>query len=223
MKKPINLKALLIDFDGTLVDSIEILWQIYVKFLEKHGAKATKEEFTWLMGPSLTEIVSTLKKNYHLNDPLDELIAEYQNLAAEKYASLPSLFPDAALTLNKAKQLGLKTALVTTAPLALVSSVLERLKVLSLFDAVICKEPKEASKPEPALYIRALKTLKIKPNEAIAIEDALSGIESAVRANIFTIQLRHQKRESETERLTSPAQLTVDSWGAILEFIEKSK
>ena len=56
------IKGLLIDLDGTLVDSVPALFQVYKKFLAYYGKEGTKEEFISLIGPSIDEIVEILQK-----------------------------------------------------------------------------------------------------------------------------------------------------------------
>lgn len=47
--------------------------------------------------------------------------------------------------------------------------------------------PVPTSKPDPAIYIHAMKTLGVNPSECVAVEDSRSGTMSAVRAGIRTI------------------------------------
>lgn len=47
--------------------------------------------------------------------------------------------------------------------------------------------PKPTSKPDPAIYIHAMKVLNVKPEECVAVEDSKSGATAAFRANIKTI------------------------------------
>ena len=68
------------DLDGTLVDSIDIMYNIYRSFLKDFKIIGTKTEFNNLNGPSLKEIVIYLKKKYNFNSSVDELLIKYQNM-----------------------------------------------------------------------------------------------------------------------------------------------
>ena len=54
-----------IDLDGTLIDSTEILFGVYKKFLKEFGHIGTKTEFNKLNGPRLREIISILMRKYN--------------------------------------------------------------------------------------------------------------------------------------------------------------
>ena len=73
------------DLDGTLVDSIEIMYNVYINFLKLFNKVGSREEFEKLNGPSLYEIIIFLKSKYKLNLELDELVTKYQTMIEESY------------------------------------------------------------------------------------------------------------------------------------------
>lgn len=62
--------------------------------------------------------------------------------------------------------------------------------------------PKPTSKPDPAIYIHAMKTLGVTPSECVAVEDSKSGATAAFRANIKTIGYTGAYEPHEEERMT---------------------
>jgi len=68
------------DLDGTLADSLEIMYDIYIEFLKDYGIKGTAKEFQKLNGPSLKEIIIFLKKKYELKPTIKELLEKYQKM-----------------------------------------------------------------------------------------------------------------------------------------------
>ncbi len=64
--KKVSCRGVLFDFDGTLIDSISILFDVYSKFLSKYGFEGTLKEFNELNGPSLKEIITILKIKYSI-------------------------------------------------------------------------------------------------------------------------------------------------------------
>ena len=57
---------LFLDFDGTLVDNLDLMYKIYINFLKRFGKEGNKDEFDKLNGPNLNEIVDYLEKKYNL-------------------------------------------------------------------------------------------------------------------------------------------------------------
>lgn len=185
---PNQLKAILVDFDGTFVDSMPALWECFYEFLGHYGIKASKEEFLSLIGPSLFEIVERLRITHSLPGTVDHLYEEYSALVRNIYAKKISPFAHALDVLQKAKNRGIKLAIVTSAPLSLIEIFLPRFTLHTFFDAVITSKKNEPSKPSPEVYLRALRTLGVSDEEAIAIEDSASGISSAYSAGLYVIQ-----------------------------------
>ena len=59
-------KYIFVDFDGTLIDSIENLYIAYRQLLKLYKIEGNRNEFNDLNGPSTFEIVEILKLKYHL-------------------------------------------------------------------------------------------------------------------------------------------------------------
>lgn len=188
MPKPSNLKALLVDFDGTLVNSVPALWRCYQVFLQKYGILAAQEDFKHYVGPSLFEIIKDLKERYGLPGSIEDLHREYLEIISRNYVEGMELFPGSLDLLQEMKGKGVLLALVTSAPYTLVHSFLQERSLQDLFHQIIATAPSEPSKPHSAPYRRALKELNVLPEEAIAIEDSQQGIASATGAGIYVIE-----------------------------------
>jgi len=72
-----KLEWIFLDFDGTLVDSIFTLYEVYNEFLKEFGFNGKNLEFKTLNGPNLFEIVSYLKKKYNLKQNENKLLENY--------------------------------------------------------------------------------------------------------------------------------------------------
>ena len=98
------------------------------------------------------------------------------------------------------------TGLVTNAPGENVGAVLPALRLEDYFDGVVTSEEAGAGKPDPAPYRAALKKLGAEPGEALAFEDSVSGIASAVGAGIPTVGIASTQ---EPDRLLEAGAFTV--------------
>jgi HAD superfamily hydrolase (TIGR01509 family) len=179
------LKAVFVDLDGTLADTLSPLYTLFCDLLRPYGVKGTKREFRELMGPSLREIVAILKSRYPIQEA--SFLQEYYKGVKKLYAN-SELFPHALETLNSMKRKGLALFLVTSATKKLAALFLERHGLLKLFEGVVTAD-ELAGKPSPAIFKKALKVAKVEPAEAIAIEDSPQGVEAALSAGIYTFRL----------------------------------
>lgn len=181
-----DVHALLLDFDGTLVDSLPILKNVYFKFLSAIGKKGSDEEFEALNGPNIRQIMIYLKEKYEVKDSLEEMEATFHGIFTNIYTKQVDFFPGVQEVLRWAKKKGLKLVIVTSAHPELVKRMLEVKGVRALFDAVISSKDLANGKPHPEVYEEALKAIAIKPIHAIAFEDSEKGIAAARSAGIRT-------------------------------------
>lgn len=82
--------------------------------------------------------------------------------------------------------------------------------------------PVPTSKPDPAVYRAALEALGVAPHEAVAVEDAVAGVQSAVGAGITTVGVLHfvgpDEQDARREALLGAgAAVVVDTWPEVVE------
>ncbi len=183
------IKALLIDLDGTLADSLPLLYSVYCEFLAGYHLQGTPEEFQSLNGLTLLEVMKTLVKKHALPDAPEKLAGDYLKRLDQAYLSELEIFPVARSCLVLARAKGLKIALVTSAKNELAVAFLKRHNLE--FDAIITPGEHDMGKPSPDLYLKALKTLGLKPDEAIALEDSEHGLTAARTAKILTVPFQN--------------------------------
>ena len=110
----------------------------------------------------------------------------------------------------EAKALGLKLGVASSSPRAWVGGHLERLGLIHNFHTVRCRDDADVlvGKPDPAVYLAAMRDLDVAAGEAIALEDSPRGVEAARRAGVFTIAVPN----GVTRRMgDAGADLTLDS------------
>jgi len=78
----------------------------------------------------------------------------------------------------------LKIGLATNSPKRIITTVLNKLDISHLFDAVSSAECEDTGKPHPAIYITTAKKLDVEPKNCIVIEDSYSGMLAAKNAGM---------------------------------------
>jgi len=179
------LKAVIFDFDGTLVSTIDLHVESTQKALERLGIKVDPKDVTDEIGKSLGDLIKDLAKKYpeiHHIDMKDivKLKKEifYQNLDKVK------LIRGARELLNLLKDNGIKIGLATSSSRDFVYTILKRFDILDYFDAIVTAEDVPHAKPNPEIFIKAIELLNVKPYEAVVIEDSSYGVIAAKRAGI---------------------------------------
>lgn len=209
------MKALLVDMDGTLIDSLPVLYEGYKGFLAFFGHEGSAAEFSSLIGPSLSEIVVHLQEKYQLPGTPSLLVQRYRDAIRSHYVTGSRLFPDAKQCLESVREWGWHIALVTSAWRTFAIENLEFQGIAPLFDLVMTPEDAGASKPHPEIYKAALAGLGVKAHEALAIEDAEAGIASALGAGLEVIWFT-QETEHPSKKVHP-----MTSWQSIRAFLEE--
>ncbi|MEM8795623.1 MAG: HAD family phosphatase [Pseudomonadota bacterium] len=62
-------------------------------------------------------------------------------------------------------------------------------KALSHFSMICCREDVKRKKPDPEVFVLALKQLGVEADNCIVIEDSEAGLKAALRAEIDTVYI----------------------------------
>ena len=182
-----QIKALISDFDGTLVDTFEANFQAYKKvFMEHCNYEMSRDFYKENFGLRIDDLC----KKLNIEDP-DEIGA----IKFAKSKCYPSEFKHLKLNLQLlnifcyAKKVGIKIALASTASKKNLYNVLKYYELTEFFDVVICGEDVTQGKPNPEVYTVALDKLGITPDEALVFEDSEVGMKAAENAGIKFIKI----------------------------------
>lgn len=89
--------------------------------------------------------------------------------------------------LDYLKKQGIKTAIATSSPMPRATAYLKSLGLLEKFDCICSGHDVAQGKPAPDIYLHAAVSIGISPENCLAIEDALAGIQSAHAAGCWPI------------------------------------
>lgn len=195
-----SLKAVLFDFNGTIVNDEAIHQQLIEEILIAENLRPKPGEFQkFCLGRSdracLLELLSS--RGRVVDDLyLDRLIAHksmaYQG-QLEVLDPLP-IYPGVEDLIYKVRVAQLKIGLVTGAVRAEVELVLNRAGLAEYFQTIVAGDEIAVSKPQPDGYLLAAERLKtlypelnLNPSECLAIEDTPAGIEAAKAAGMQVV------------------------------------
>jgi pyrophosphatase PpaX len=180
MAKPIT--TLLFDFDGTLLDTNELILQTFQFVFDKHcPGKYERKDLLPFLGPTLVETFSS-------EDPekVDELIKEYREWNLLMHDELASEFDGVSATLQLLKNDGLKMAIVSTKRNDVIMKGLNLLNADGVFDVVVGLDDVTNTKPHPEPILLALEKLGVEKEEALMIGDNYHDIEGGKNAGVRT-------------------------------------
>ncbi|MDH4207916.1 MAG: HAD family hydrolase, partial [Anaerolineae bacterium] len=203
------IRALILDFDGLILDTEGPIYQAWAEIFEGFGADLPLSAWeVWLGGsPEMFDPCSYLESQLGHTVDREALSARQREREAELIAAERTL-PGVEEYIADAKRLGLKLGLASSSDCPWVYRHLERLGLREQFDSIKCADDVTEVKPSPELYLAVLEELGIAPEEAIAVEDSPHGITSAQAAGLFCVVVPN----SLTRQLpTDHADLRLDS------------
>lgn len=181
------LKAIIFDLDGTLTDSDKVHFQVFQTLFAQRGIELDKTLYKEkISGRQNTAIMADFFPDLPASAGVEfseQKEATFRATAKGKLQPSPGLMD----FLEQIKQRSLAAAVVTNAPTKNAVFMLETLELSQAFSPVVIGDELPRGKPDPLPYQTALEQLGIEADEAIAFEDSVTGIHSAVGAGITTI------------------------------------
>lgn len=194
-----KIEWIFFDMDGTLADSLDHMYRVYVNFLKSHGIDGNEEEFKKLNGPSIKEIVYYLKKKYCLKDKVTDLVKEYESKVLNAYKKKVESVKGSTSLLNILKK-DYKLALVTSSNRMISETFIKKNKWEKYFSTIVCGDEINDSKPKPAIYKLCLCRANANKDNVLVIEDSENGVKSAVAAGLRCIRV--DKKVNTLEKIT---------------------
>jgi HAD superfamily hydrolase (TIGR01509 family) len=180
-------RAILWDMDGVLVDSGKVHYQAWAKVLKPHDIPYSWDIFAETFGMTNSAIIKELFDN-----PSPDFIQQLDDEKERQFrANVPGNvveIPGARQWLARFEAWGYPQAICSSAPPANIETLLDEVGFRPYFQAVV-SAVKMASKPDPAVFLKAAEMLKTAPGTCVVFEDAPAGIEGARRGGMKCVAL----------------------------------
>ena len=168
--------AVLFDWDGTLVDTIPMIYRANVVALREFGITMSREWYRERYTPDW-------RRSYR---ELGIPEAQWNDVAArwaqEMRAGRPRALPHARPAIRRLRAHGIRLGLVTASTRNVVEHNLGRLNLDGTFEAIRYADDVERSKPHPDALLEALDELGVAAPDAIYVGDTTVDLEMAEAA-----------------------------------------
>ena len=179
---PDGLRAVLYDWDGTLVDSAAKSYRCYVKVFETYGIGYDRDQYQQTYTPDWY-------RTYEAVGLPEEQWPEADTLWTQCYQEEPSeLLPGAREALERLASRGIPQGLVSSGEGRRVRLEIATFALEGYFGpAVVCGGETEGRKPHPEPLLVGLERLGVKPHEAVYIGDSPEDVKMAKAAGVFAV------------------------------------
>lgn len=211
-----EIKGVIFDLDGTLVDSMWMWKTIDIEYLGKRGLDCPEDLQKKIEGMSFSETAVYFKERFHLPDSLDEIKAEWTRMSLDKYEHQVPLKPGAGRFLQFLKDHNIPMGIATSNGQAMVDGVLDALKIRPFFDSVATACEVKAGKPAPDIYLYVAGKLGVKPEDCLAFEDVPAGIQAGKAAGMRVIAMADEFSRAMEEEKRRLADFWADDFDQVM-------
>ncbi|WP_159523695.1 hexitol phosphatase HxpB [Sunxiuqinia indica] len=201
MQKTENeIKAIIFDMDGVIIDSTQLWKRAEKEVFSSVGVELTEDLC------KLTETMTTAEvtKFWFDNQPWNnKSLKDVESGVIERVAHLIKEEGKAITGIEKLvqglKYKGYKIGLATNSPSVLIPVVLKKLKLYDFFDVTSSAEHEQEGKPSPSVYLTVARKLNLRSQDCVAVEDSFSGLLAAKKAGMKTIAILKDNDSRERE------------------------
>jgi len=168
----------LFDMDGTLIDSNGIWKDVDETFLSRRGFPYTKEYYEGVAHTIFPLAAKFTKEFCHLDESLDAIMAEWMELAKDKYAHV-ALKPHVRELLDALRARGERMVVFTSAVPVHCETALRAHGLMQYFDRLLFAQDYGMDKSNPEIFRAVAETLAIDPSECILIDDSIKSCRNA--------------------------------------------
>lgn len=181
-------RGLLVDHDGTLVDSQRVNYLCLRDALAPVGIALEQPWFDARTGVSTTEMVTVLAEQHGVTVDALAVTAARNRAYLARVGEVREVAVVADLL--RATRATHRAALATGGQAQTVVPTLEALGLLEVLDAVVTRDDVSAGKPSPEIFLLAAHRLGLDPDRCLVLEDSDEGLEAAQAAGIDAVDVR---------------------------------
>jgi len=187
------IRAVLFDFDGVIADTENVHIAAWQRTLARLGWELPDEICANAAEVDDRKFLADLfaRRKIEQGD-VEGWVRSKQELTATMLADSPRLYPGVA-ELVRALATRVRMAVVSTTWRENIAIVLHSAGLEDYFQTVVGKQDVRDVKPEPEGYLLALERLGLGPEEAIALEDSMTGLAAARSAGVTALAVGHRQ------------------------------
>src|ERR1700759_3809312 len=185
-----TIKACIFDLDGVIVDTAVYHYKAWKRLANELGFDLTEQQNEKLKGVSRVRSLELILQW----GGVTKTQAEKEELAARKNAwyvdminqmTPAEILPGAKEFVEACKSAGIKTALGSASKNS--GTILEKVGIDHLFDAVIDGNKVNKPKPDPEVFLKGAEALEVEPSACVVFEDAIAGVEAAINGGMKVV------------------------------------
>lgn len=199
-----EIKAVIFDMDGSLVDSMWIWPEVDREYMEKYHLSPPETFHKDIEGMSYVETAQYFLDTFPvLACTAEDVCREWTEMTMELYQTRVPLKPGAGEFLERMKSQGIRMGIATSNSRELAAAALDALHIRNYFSAIVTSDEVRRGKPAPDVFLEAASVLGVPPENCLVFEDIPNGIRAGKSAGMtvcavhdeFSVPYEAEKRE----------------------------
>lgn len=188
------MKAVIFDMDGVLVDTESVYMQIFYDLFINNNFKVNKKDIYKIIGTSdetTWKLLGEMVEPSLSSEEVENLYYSQVDTNSTNFYDLK--FPHVQKILTSLKNKNIKTGIASTSSIDDIENMMKQTSIENKIDFYISGDSVSESKPNPEIYLQAMKKLNVSNEETIIVEDSYSGIRAGKIAGAFVIAIKDRK------------------------------
>lgn len=215
-----DIKAVIFDVDGTLVDSMWIWKQVDIEYLGKRGIPLPENLQTEIEGMSYSETAIYFKERFGLPESPEEIKEEWRLMAEDYYRKHIQLKSGAKEFIKLLHEKGLKIGIATSNSRELVEYMLENHGIREYFSNIRTSCEVEKGKPAPDVYLKVAEDMGIEPRYCLVFEDTVAGVTAARSAGMKVFAMADELSKDSKDKLIEMTEGYIYSFEEVMHYFK---
>ncbi|QNM86308.1 HAD family phosphatase [Polaribacter pectinis] len=218
MNLPKEIKCVIFDMDGVIIDSEEIHKKAYYETFVSLGLEVSDDLYKSFTGSSTINAFQRLVAHFKIDNNPEELVLDKRRRYVNFFENDPNLHLVEGVEeiIKYFYQNGITLILASSSAMINIDRVFNRFNLNQYFTAKISGADLKESKPHPEIFNKAALLSKVKKENCIVIEDSDNGIKAANDANIFVFGYANKLSEGQT---LENANAVIEDFHQLKEFV----
>jgi len=204
-----GVSALVIDCDGTLLDSMPAWDKAEAELISRSNMPFTMEMLTEIRAAPMYEGCRIFHERYGVGNSVDDVVELMDELLLGGYANDVEPVVGAPEFVRAAKAADVPLAVASSSPQRFLQAGLKRTGLIDLFDEVVSTEDVLISKEDPAFFLKVLELLDAPLEGAWGVDDAIYAIRTMKQAGLRTIAKYDSPSTGTYDELLAEADITI--------------
>lgn len=195
-----EIKGVIFDIDGTLLDSCSVWKDVDDKFFKRRGLVQPDDYGEAIGHIGLSRAADYTIKRFNLNEKKEDIIKEWKESVILEYEQNIKAKDGAKEFLNYLKENGVKMCAATANDEDCYRSGLVSNGLIDYFDFILEVNSIKKGKDDPEIYFECIRRMGLEKDDVIVFEDLYTAIKCAKDAGFITCAVNDNNKEEEKKK-----------------------